>query len=152
MNPFIGDSHTDETSPSSNSSEIVKRRKRQTKKRKQSRSPVRKRKFQRRAVIESSSSDSETERDEGPQNLTEKIPNILGALPSDKMASGPSFDSEIVNRWSSYLTQGFNKDTRELWAKIPFPGNCPLLEAPKLNPEIEAILSTTDSKKDSFFG
>lgn len=66
------------------------------------------------------------------------------------MASGPSLDSEIVNRWSSYLTQGFNKDTRELWANIPFPGNCPLLEAPKLNPEIEAILSSTDSKKDSF--
>ena len=79
------------------------------------------------------------------------ITNLLGDNPSAKINVGPPLDSEFVVCWSDYLSQGFDKESRDLRTKHPFPENCPLLEGPKLNPEIEAILSSSDQKKVASF-
>lgn len=111
--------------------------------------PTRKR---RRVIIDSSSSSEEESdtRNETTLASHNELTNLLGDDPSANSNVGPPLDSEIVVRWCNYLSHGFDKDSRDLWSKHPFPENCPLLEGPKLNPEIEAILSPSDIKKDGF--
>ncbi|VEN56294.1 unnamed protein product [Callosobruchus maculatus] len=104
---------------------------------------------------ESSDSDLESEissnddrtRDEGEATL--KV--ILGEDPKSTGEKGPPLCEALVNRWSSYLGAGLERDVRDaLIVKYKIPENCSLLDAPKLNPEIGASLTPAQIKKDQF--
>lgn len=114
--------------------------------------PPRPPKRKRRIFVQSSDT-SDEEISVTPVNLRknkEELDSILGADPSlDNIDFGPPLDPDIINRWSSYLSSGFDKDTRDTWAKIKFPENGQFLDAPKLNPEIETILDPLGLKKDT---
>nr|CAH7763003.1 unnamed protein product [Callosobruchus chinensis] len=106
---------------------------------------------------ESESSDSESELGTSSDNDRTRdkkegtLRVILGDDPRSTGEKGPPLCEALVNRWSSYLDAGLEKDVREvLSTKNKMPENCPLLEAPKLNPEFEASLTPLQIKKDQF--
>ncbi|KAG5874277.1 hypothetical protein JTB14_021094 [Gonioctena quinquepunctata] len=56
----------------------------------------------------------------------------------------------LTPRWSNYLTNGIDKEVRvELSSRWQIPENFQTLPAPKVNPEMDAILSSLDKKKDT---
>lgn len=76
---------------------------------------------------------------------------ILGDDPTSTGEKGPPLCDALVSRWSGYLSEGLKKETREaLIAKYKMAENCPLLDAPKLNPEIEISLTPGQIKRDQF--
>nr|CAH7739593.1 unnamed protein product [Callosobruchus chinensis] len=84
------------------------------------------------------SSDNDKTRDE--EEVTLRV--ILEDDPRSTGEKGPPLCEALVNRWSIYLGAGLEKDVTEvLSTKYKMPENCPLLEAPKLNSEIEASLT-----------
>ncbi|CAH1099409.1 unnamed protein product [Psylliodes chrysocephalus] len=86
------------------------------------------------------SSDNDRLREEGEVSLSV----ILGDEPKSIRGKGPPLCEALVNWWSSYLGAGLEKDVREaLSMKYKKPKNCPLLVAPKLNPDIKASLTST---------
>lgn len=98
-----------------------------------------------------SSSSSERESLGREEREVATINAILGDAPASSGEKGPPLCDALVSRWSSYLSAGLEKDTREaLTAKYKLAENCPLLDAPKLNPEIEASLTTAQIKRDQF--
>lgn len=76
----------------------------------------------------------------------------MGTNPDNLTPKGIPINKELTSRWSSYLTEGLNKDIKEeLKKKWAIPDNCINLNAPKVNPEIELLLSGSESTKDSIF-
>lgn len=70
---------------------------------------------------------------------------------SDTLTDNLDMATELALRWESYLTSGLDKETRksllETWKT---PSNCRQLTAPVLNPEIQALLSQVNLKKNKF--
>ncbi|XP_050297431.1 uncharacterized protein LOC126736864 isoform X1 [Anthonomus grandis grandis] len=101
-----------------------------------------------------SESDHSPGNDDEPQERVEKdltLSVILGEDPKIIGEKGPPLCEALVNRWSSYLSEGLEKDIREaLIEKYKTPDNGQFLEAPKLNPEIEISLSPAQIKRDQF--
>nr|CAI5829937.1 unnamed protein product [Callosobruchus analis] len=64
---------------------------------------------------------------------------------------GPEINDDLAVRWNSYLCQGLDKET---WVKLLnsslTSGNCTMLQGPKLNSEVQAMLSPFELKKDTF--
>lgn len=76
----------------------------------------------------------------------------MGVNPERENPKGTPINKEIVLRWTSYLTEGLNNDTKqELKKKWAVPEDFPILNAPKINPEIQLLLNSTESTRDSIF-
>nr|CAH7715086.1 unnamed protein product [Callosobruchus chinensis] len=84
--------------------------------------------------------------------LSEDTSHILfpGADPGKVSSSGFKLHSALDSRWCHILTNGTpGEEASNLREKHAAPSNCELLVPPKINPEVEAILSTTHLTRDS---
>lgn len=109
-------------------------------------------KNKRRRIISSSESEiDETVNTPQTEQLGYKYTDILGD-PENDNPKGIPINKEIVSRWSKYLTEGLNSETKqELKKKWAIPEDFAILNAPKINPEIQVLLNGTESTKDSIF-
>lgn len=106
----------------------------------------------RRRIISSSSESESDEVINTTKNARSDYTDILGANPEQATPKGISLNTDIVSRWSSYLTEGLTAETKqELKKKWAIPEDFPILNAPKINPEIQPLLTGTESTKDSIF-
>uniref|UniRef100_A0A2A4J6X5 Uncharacterized protein n=1 Tax=Heliothis virescens TaxID=7102 RepID=A0A2A4J6X5_HELVI len=81
--------------------------------------------------------------------LDEDILKILGDDPSQQRLYGKDIQSDLAIRLQHVATSGLNKEARkELTDKYLLPGNCTLLDAPALNPEIKAAVTEAVFKRD----
>lgn len=81
--------------------------------------------------------------------IDEIISELLGDDPSVAKSYGKDINSGLAIRIEHMVTNGLSKDTRkELQNKYLLPGNCTLIDAPTLNPEIKAAVSETVLKRD----
>nr|CAI5825170.1 unnamed protein product [Callosobruchus analis] len=83
--------------------------------------------------------------------INEEIKKLLEDDFKAPSTTGPELHAEIVDRWSSVLSEGLDKDIRKsLIGKYPFRKSCPLLKAPLLNQEIERCIPELPNKQDKF--
>lgn len=62
---------------------------------------------------------------------------MLGAEIPEKSPAGPPLLAEVVRRWEQVIKRGLEEKVKaEIVLKYPIPENFPLLNAPKLNPEV----------------
>ncbi|KAL0861714.1 hypothetical protein ABMA27_009195 [Loxostege sticticalis] len=78
--------------------------------------------------------------------------DILEALGNPKGKQevfGPKIQDELSKRWGRILCEGLNKDQKkDLLEKILVPENFQLVKAPKLNPEIAAVLTESSRNRE----
>ncbi|KAI5633927.1 hypothetical protein NE865_13356 [Phthorimaea operculella] len=81
--------------------------------------------------------------------LDSEILNILGDDPSVVKEYAKDIQADLAVRFQHLLTNGLSKEIRkELQDKYLPPGNCALIDAPTLNPEIKAAVSEAIIKRD----
>lgn len=62
---------------------------------------------------------------------------------------GPKIHDNLASLWLPLLKKGMDKEVKDkLLKQHPVPENCPLLQAPKLNPEILAAVSDQARSRD----
>lgn len=87
-----------------------------------------------------------------PTPVPELNPDVLAALGEvieDTPKFGPNIHTSLANLWQPILRKGLDKEAKDkLLKQNPVPENCPLLQAPKLNPEILAALSESARTRD----
>lgn len=88
---------------------------------------------------------------EVPENPYQNLSNVLGMEPGGEGALGPPLNEQIWTRWSSYITKGADKEqVKDLCQIYPFPSNAELLQGPKVNPEVQALLTNEQRNTDNF--
>ncbi|VEN53039.1 unnamed protein product [Callosobruchus maculatus] len=98
-----------------------------------------------------SSVDSEQENGSSSNDDENRDIMILGDDPSCEKTYGPEIYGSLASRWNNYLQNGIEKELKsKLFDNQQIPNNCLFLEAPILNPEVQAMISTKDAKKDAF--
>lgn len=81
--------------------------------------------------------------------LDENILNLLGEAPKSETPMGKNIHEAISSRWHEVLSKGLEKSTKEKMQQTYLvPGNCELLVAPILNPEIKVAMSEFIVKRD----
>ena len=86
-------------------------------------------------------------------DLHPEFVSLLGVDPNTANSQDTSLKEHLVKRWSSYATKGLPKEIREgLAARWQVASNCPHLQPPKINPEVDVLLNHIDKKKDGFLG
>lgn len=90
--------------------------------------------------------------DQEPAPATVLDPDILTAL-GETTEEGPKFGPKINENlprlWLPILRKGMTKEAKEKLVKeYPIPENCPLLQAPKLNPEMSAAVAEGARSRD----
>ncbi|KAJ8981501.1 hypothetical protein NQ317_016498 [Molorchus minor] len=111
------------------------------------------RKLEKKLEDYSSSSNSENTEDgtSGETSEAEIENNILGDDPATVSQFGPNISEDLARRWRKYLSEGLDKEVKStLLGKMLIPENCRPLTGPKLNPEIQFMLSPTEIKKEGF--
>lgn len=74
---------------------------------------------------------------------------ILGEDPTSIREYGDDIQNDLAIRLNHVATSGLNKENRkELKEKHLIPGNCKMIKAPTLNPEIRASLVESQAKRD----
>ncbi|CAH1154960.1 unnamed protein product [Phaedon cochleariae] len=117
--------------------------------------PIPRKNSRKRIRAISSSSDEDISREVVTTALIHSPPqtmcadSLIGTDPTKSTTAGPPLDTELVVRWSNYLTEGIDKEARKEFQKIVFPENCPQLAAPSLNMEADKLMSSSDKKKDA---
>nr|CAH7752433.1 unnamed protein product [Callosobruchus chinensis] len=97
----------------------------------------------------SSTASEHVERQQQPRQ--DPIENCLGDDPTQINTLGPEISENIAVRWNSYLSTGLDKETKiKLMEKYKIPQNCKIVGGPKLNDEVEAMLTPLELKKDNF--
>lgn len=95
---------------------------------------------------------NKTDCDLEPVPVPELDPEVLAALgeaTEEAPKFGPKIQENLSRLWTPLLQRGLNKETRDkLNKEYPIPENCPLLQAPKLNPEIAAAVSDSSRHRD----
>lgn len=82
-------------------------------------------------------------------SLPGDILDALGESKEKPEVFGPKIPEEISKRWGRILCEGLNKDQKKsLGEKICVPENFQLVKAPKLNPEISAVLVESTRNRD----
>lgn len=82
------------------------------------------------------------ESDPPPPELDPEILNALGEATEETPKFEPKIHDSLSRLWLPILRKGMTKETKEKLVKEYLtPENCPLLLAPKLNPEISAAVS-----------
>lgn len=81
--------------------------------------------------------------------VPDEILNMLGEAKKIDEALGEKIPNEISERWGKILVDGLGKDHKEaILGKMLVPENFLLARAPKLNPEVCAVLSDTIKNRD----
>lgn len=79
-------------------------------------------------------------------------PDIISALGETSVEApkfGPKIHEQLALLWLPILKKGMTKDSKdEILKKYRIPENCALLEAPKLNPEISAVVTEGARARD----
>lgn len=84
-------------------------------------------------------------------SLDEETLKLLGEDLPQKGSGQFILQQDIARMWNNWTSIGLEKDKlEELLKKYPRSGNCNL-EAPKVNPEIGAVMSEITSKRDKHF-
>lgn len=74
---------------------------------------------------------------------------ILGIDPTQAEKYGKDIQKDLAVRFEHGATSGLTKEIRkEFTDKYLVPGNCKLVDAPTLNPEVKAALSEAVTKRD----
>ncbi|KAJ2940810.1 hypothetical protein O0L34_g10059 [Tuta absoluta] len=82
-------------------------------------------------------------------DVPQEILDILGEAKKVDQALGEKVPSEISKRWGEILVDGLAKEQKEALAeKMLIPENFLLARAPKLNPEVVAVLSESVKNRD----
>lgn len=77
--------------------------------------------------------------------------NILGISPNAVKSQGPPLLDDIALRYANYISDGLEKELKaSLMEKWKIPENCLFLTPPKANPEILALMNTSELRKDNF--
>lgn len=101
-----------------------------------------------------SSLNQNSREDPVPTVTVDNSSNILQLFKDQPTASnsvGPGIHEELVVRWTAYLKEGINADTRKtLVQKYPIPENCTILGPPLINEEVKSILPSQAIKNDHF--
>ncbi|KAL0811415.1 hypothetical protein ABMA28_009818 [Loxostege sticticalis] len=75
--------------------------------------------------------------------------DILGADPSSQIQYAKNVHTELASRLEHIATSGLTKELRkELNERYLIPGNCIMIGAPLMNPEIKAAVTDTVMKRD----
>lgn len=75
-------------------------------------------------------------------SLDPEVLSALGAVTSDTPEFGENIHTSLSNLWTPLLKKGLPKEDKEKLSKTYLvPGNCRLLQAPRLNAEISAAVS-----------
>lgn len=83
------------------------------------------------------------------ETLPADILEALGEAKGKLEVLGPKIQEEVSERWGRIMTEGLNKDQKRiLLDKLLVPENFTLVKAPKLNPEIGAVLSESARNRD----
>ncbi|XP_063622390.1 uncharacterized protein LOC134794510 [Cydia splendana] len=81
--------------------------------------------------------------------LDNTLLEILGEDPSLIQQYGKEIQNDLAKRLQHIATNGLAKEvSKELYDRYLPPSNCPLIDAPELNPEIKAAVSDTVIKRD----
>ncbi|KAL1489759.1 hypothetical protein ABEB36_013694 [Hypothenemus hampei] len=81
--------------------------------------------------------------------LSQETPDILGPDPRKERKSSFHLHPAVEPIWSHLLTHGFsNEDCESISRKYHLPGNCPLLNPSRINPEVEGSLSSLHTLRD----
>lgn len=81
--------------------------------------------------------------------LTDDLLKILGDDPSQQKLYGKDIQPDLAIRLQHIATSGLAKETRKgLLEKYLPPANCPLIDAPALNPEVKAAIPEAIYKRD----
>ncbi|KAI5646125.1 hypothetical protein NE865_01587 [Phthorimaea operculella] len=84
-----------------------------------------------------------------PTELDDELLQILGDDPSKTKNTGKDIQTDLAVRLQHIATSGLTKEVRkELLEKYLPPGNCTLIDAPELNPEVKAAISESTYKRD----
>nr|CAI5836535.1 unnamed protein product [Callosobruchus analis] len=98
-----------------------------------------------------SSVDSEQENGSSSIDGENRDMMILGDDPSCEKTYGPEIYGSLATIWNNYLQNGIEKELKsKLFDNQQIPNNCILLEDPTLNPEVQAMISAKDAKKNAF--
>ncbi|RVE43826.1 hypothetical protein evm_011537 [Chilo suppressalis] len=86
---------------------------------------------------------------EQTEELDNSILSALGEAPTNKTLYGNNIHEEIYNAFKNILTEGLSKERKvEILVTLQIPGNCKLLDAPKLNMEIVGVLNNPSKTRD----
>ncbi|KAI8434834.1 hypothetical protein MSG28_003333 [Choristoneura fumiferana] len=87
--------------------------------------------------------------DEGVDSLPNEVLMALGDENAQEKGYGEDIHSDITKRMDGILMKGLPKEQKEIITKnLLIPANMMLLEAPKLNNELNAILSSSTKTRD----
>lgn len=87
--------------------------------------------------------------DEGADPLPDEVLMALGEENSQEKGYGEDIHSDISKRMDGILMKGLSKEQKENITKtLLIPANMMLLDAPKLNNELNAILSSSTKTRD----
>ncbi|XP_061706896.1 uncharacterized protein LOC133517586 [Cydia pomonella] len=90
-----------------------------------------------------------TEVDKSTTILPEEILCLLGEAKKLDEPLGECIPDELSERWGKILTDGLAKDVKQsLVDKILMPSNFLLARAPKLNPEVAAVINESAKNRD----
>ncbi|XP_063370673.1 uncharacterized protein LOC134658996 [Cydia amplana] len=91
----------------------------------------------------------ESPEETGDVILDSTLLEILGEDPSLIQQYGKEIQNDLAKRLQHIATNGLAKEVRkELCDRYLPPSNCPLIDAPELNPEIKAAVSDAVMKRD----
>ncbi|XP_051175652.1 uncharacterized protein LOC127290874 [Leptopilina boulardi] len=86
-----------------------------------------------------------------PTKNEEELLKLLGDGAADEITYGKAIHNNIAGMWSKILESGLPKDAKtKLIKKFQPAENCPTMGAPKLNPEIKSVMSSSAIKKDQY--
>lgn len=81
--------------------------------------------------------------------LDPEILSALGEASTETPKFGPNIHEKLSQLWLPILRKGLNKEAKDkLNKEYLIPENCPLLQAPKLNPEISAAVAEGTRTRD----
>lgn len=93
--------------------------------------------------------DNQELKEDGLMELDDTIITALGNPSSSEKTYADDIHPEIIKRIENILASGVDKETRDkLCKKYLIPKNCMLLDAPKLNTELESLLSDPIKERD----
>lgn len=77
--------------------------------------------------------------------------DILGRDPTKEQSQGPDLLEDLASRWTNYVQEGLDNETKtQLADKWHIPKNCPALDTPQLNEEIQALIPNSTIRRDGF--
>nr|CAI5824617.1 unnamed protein product [Callosobruchus analis] len=115
------------------------------------------RKYERSSDLDTSTSSVDSSVDSEQENGSSSIDGenrdimIFGDDPFCEKTYGPEIYGSLATKWNNYLQNSIEKELKsKLFDNKQIPNNCLFLEDPTLNPEVQAMISAKDAKKNAF--